>query len=144
MIIDKSLVLADGVSYSVWGNAGTYYAGCIDLTKTKTQIHGDKFLVVRMGTAAATGTSLAFSLITSTAAVTADDGTGLAGAVVLGTSGAIVTASLTANTNVWTFKIPDSFSGRYLTLKIVSAESTDFDAGTFDAYITDEVPLAAY
>lgn len=145
MIIDKSLILADALAASVWGNAGTYYGtGCIDLTKTKTQIHDGAYFVVRMGAAAATGTSLNFSLITSTAPITDTDGTGVAGAVVVATSGAIVTASLTANTVVWAVKIPNTISGRYLALKIVSIESTDFDAGTIDAFITDELPVAAY
>jgi hypothetical protein len=145
MILDKQLQLADAWSYSVWGNAGTYYGEKIlDMTNTKTQIAGKKmYCVVKMKAAAATGTSLAFSLVGSTAEWTAAAGTG-GTFTVIGTSGAILTASLTANTVVWVFALPDTISQRYLGLKVVSVESTDFDAGTIDAFLTDNLALAAY
>jgi hypothetical protein len=145
MLLSKNLQLADAWSYSVWGNAGTYYGEKIlDMTKTKTQIASKKlYLVVRMKAAAATGTSLAFSLVGSTAEWTAAAGTG-GTFTVIGTSGAILTASLTANTVVWTFELPETISQRYLGLKIVSVGASAFDAGTVDAFLTDNIALAAY
>jgi hypothetical protein len=147
MILDKQLYLADDLAYTVWGGAGTYYStNCIDLTKTKTQMEGaKKKLQVKMNTAAATGTILAFSLVTSTAPWTDTAGTGVANEVVLATSGAIATASLTANKVVWEIDLPDTISGRYLGLKIVSVETSDFTTGDFDAYIVaGDTPLATY
>lgn len=147
MILDKELYLADGESYTVWGNAGTYYSqNCIDLTKTKTQMQGQpKKLQVKMNAAAATGTSLAFSVVTSTAPWTDTAGTGVAGEVVVATSGAIATANLTANKVVYEVELPDVINGRYLGLKIVSVEAADFTAGDFDAYIVAGItPVGAY
>ena len=144
MILDKQLMLAEAWDHSVWGNAGTYYGDhIIDLTKTKTQVDKPLWLVVRMKEAAATGTSLAFSLVGSTAEWT--DAAGTDGSfTVIGTSGAIATASLTVNTNVWVFKLPRTISQRYLGLKVVSVESSDFTTGQIDAFLVDEMPLAAY
>ncbi len=144
MIIDNELVLAENWSYTVWAAGGTYYGTqIIDLTKTKTQMGKPLYLVVKMPTAAATGTSLDFSLVGSTAPWTAADGTG-GTFTVIGSSGAIATASLTLNAVVWTFRLPEKISQRYLGLKVVSVETSDFTAGAVDAYLTDEPPLAAY
>lgn len=144
MIIENELVLAEGWDHSVWGNAGTYYGEqIIDLTKTKTQMGKPLFLVVKMSEAAATGTSVNFKLVGSTAEWTAADGTG-GTFTVIGESGAILTASLTLNANVWVFRLPEKISQRYLGLAVTSAESTDFTTGKIDAYLTDEPTLAAY
>jgi len=144
MILDKELMLAEGWSYSVWGNAGTYYGDhIIDLTKTKSQLDKPLWLVVRMKVAAATGTSLTFSLVGSTAEWSAAAGTG-GSFTVIGSSETIATASLLVNTNVWVFKLPRTISQRYLGLKVVSAESSDFTTGEIDAFLVDEMPLAAY
>ena len=144
MILDKQLMLAEDWDHSVWGNAGTYYGDhIIDLTKTKSQVDKPLRLRVVMSEAAATGTSLAFSLVGSSAGWTDAAGTG-GSFTVLATSGAIATASLTLNAVVWEIEIPRTISQRYLGLKVVSVESSDFDAGKIDAYLVDEVPLAAY
>jgi hypothetical protein len=148
MILDKELILADAFSYSVWGTAGTYYGDkIIDLGKTKTQVAAaagkPMVLVVKMKAAAATGTSLAFSLVGSTAEWTAAAGTG-GTFTVIGASAAIATASLTDNTVVWVFYLPETISQRYLGLKVVSVGASAFTAGTVDAYLTDSPPLAAY
>jgi hypothetical protein len=144
MRIDNELVLAEGWASSVWGNAGTYYGEkIIDQTKTKTQTGKPMFLVVKMSEAAATGTSLNFELVGSTAPWTAAAGTG-GTFTVIGQSGAILTAALLNNTRVWVFRLPETISQRYLGLAVVSVESSDFTTGKIDAYLTDEPPLAAY
>jgi hypothetical protein len=144
MIIDKELFLAEAWAYSVWGNAGSYYGPIIlDLTKTKQQIDEPLYLVVRMKAAALTGTSLKFSLVGSPTEWTDAAGTG-GTFTELVTSAAILLASLTADTVVFVIRIPQTISQRYLGLKVVSVESSDFTAGTIDAFLVDSLPLAAY
>jgi hypothetical protein len=139
MIIDKLLRLMEAVAYTVWGNAGTYYstpANIIDLgVAGGAQIDDPPELVVRMGIAAATGTSLAFYLVCSDAAWTDTAGTGVSNEVVLASSGAIATASLLANTEVWKVRLPRDIPKRYVGIKYVSVESSDFTTGTIDAFI---------
>jgi len=144
MIIDNELVLAEGWDHSVWGSAGTYYGPqIIDLTKTKTQVGKPLFLVAKMSEAAATGTSVNFKLVGSSAPWTDAAGTGGSFSEIAA-SGAILTASLTLNARVWVYRLPEKIEQRYLGLAVTSAESTDFTTGAIDAYLTDEPPLAAY
>lgn len=144
MIVDKSLTFDDGLSYATIGNAGTYYAtNWVDLGATggKQILEKEAYLVVRVGTAWATGTSLAFSLVTSTAAATDAAGTGLGTTTEEISSGAIATASLTANTIVWKVRLPPVLHRRYMGIKIVSVESSDFTTGTVDIFITPQAPF---
>lgn len=145
MIVDKSLVLGDAIG-SDYYNAGTYYAtNWIDLSTVGTQLYGEEpYLVVRVGTAWATGTSLTFSLISTTAAATDVAGTNLGTVTVELVSPTIATADLTANTNVWEVRLPKKIARRYLGVKIVSVESSDFTTGTLDIFIVPDLPTKAY
>jgi len=143
MYVDKSLTFADAYSYTNVATAGTYYAtDWVDLSTVGTRIlEKEPYLIVRIGTAFTTGTSLTFSLVSSTAAATDVAGTSLGTTTVELTSATILTASLTANTEVWKVRLPPVIARRYLGIKIVSAASSSFDAGTLDIFITPQAPF---
>jgi hypothetical protein len=154
LILDKSLQLGLAVAFPA--AAGTTYspvANIIDLANNGGpsvlqakgfQLYDDSapYLVIRVGTAFAGGTSLQFNLITSTAPWTDTAGTGAAGVAIAASSGAIALAALTANTNVWTIKMPPKVPGRYLGLQIVAVGT--FTAGSWDANFTPDVPVGSF
>lgn len=141
MICDKSLQLASGQG-SIAG-AVVYSTNFIDLSLTDGLQTYDMpaYLIARVGTAFAAGTSLTLELISTTAAPSDVAGTGLGTVTVEASSGAIVTASLTINTIVWKLPIPNKISRRYLGIKMTPAGT--FNAGTIDFEITPHVPMDA-
>ena len=139
MIIDKALYLADGEAVT---SATKYSTNFVDLTKTDgLQAFSELYLVVKVGTAFAGGTSLNFQLITASAAPSDEAGTGIGTVTVEATSGDIATASLTENTIVWKLKMPDKVSRQYLGLKIVPTGT--FTGGNFKAFFTPMYPVEA-
>lgn len=144
MIIDKSLQIASGQGSIT--SAGTYYGtNWVDLSETNGAqiIDGQPWMIVRVGTAFATGDSLTFSIVTSTAPATDAAGTGLGTTTVEITSPTILTASLTADTIVWKVKLPRKLNRRYLGVKIVAVASSAFTAGTLDIDMAVDVPADA-
>jgi hypothetical protein len=153
MILDKTLQLGSGVSYAAAGTSYNPVANIIDLADNGGpstlqakgfQIYDDvaPYFIVRVGTAFVGGTSVTFNLISATAKWTDTAGTGAAGVTILASSGAIATASLTINTEVWKIKIPPKIPGRYLGLQIVTVGT--FSAGTWDANIGPDANLGAF
>lgn len=146
MIIDKALQLSAGQADV--RAAGTYYSqNVIDLgAKGSLQTYEmPAYLIVRVGTAFATGDSLTFSIITCTTppSDTTDSGTAIAGAVVELSSATIARASLTGDTIVWKVPLPSKLNARYMLVKIVAVASSAFTAGTLDIDITPHVPMDA-
>ena len=143
MICDKSLEISSGQGSIT--SAGAYYGtNWIDLSTVGTQLYeSGPYFVVRVGTAFATGDSLSFALVSTTAPATDAAGTSLGTTTVEVESGAILTASLTINTIVWKVRLPEKIDRRYLGLKITAVASSSFNAGTFDAFFTPHIPLAA-
>lgn len=141
MILDKSMqIAADQGSIT---SAVVYGTNWIDLTKVAGLQSGDipVFGVVNVGTAFAAGTSLTFELITASAPATDVAGTGLGSVTVEASSGAIPTASLAKDTDVWKFKLPNNLHRRYLGLKITPAGT--FNAGTYSLNFTPQYALGA-
>lgn len=136
MILDKSLQISNGQGSIT--TAGTYYGeNWIDLTLiNKQQAFGDQmpYVVVQTGDAFANGTSIDFQIVSTTAAATDAAGSGLGTTTVELSSGAIVTASLTANTRVWAVKLPEKITRRYLGLKMVVVGN--MSAGTVSCNMT--------
>jgi len=139
MIIDKIGMFSE--AQVDWYNAGSYLsAKSVDLGVTKG-VQGIKlpYFYAKTGSAAfATGTSVEFQL------VCADDEALTSNLVVLLSSGAIATASLTANKVVFSGKLPDDIPKRYLGMRYVSVESSDFTAGAITSGLTDRVPTGAF
>jgi len=141
MILDKALQLAHGQADV--RAAGTYYGtNWVDLKKTGgLQMYGkEPYLVVGVGTAFATGNSITFSIITTSAPATDAVVTGLGTVTVEATSPVIATSGLTKDTIVWAVRLPRKLNRRYLGLKMVAVASSDFTAGTIDCDITPELP----
>ncbi len=92
---------------------------------------GELYLVCRVGTAFATGTSLTISLQTDT------DSGFATNLETLATSGAILTASLTANTEVFKIRLPQGLK-QYFRLYYTVAGS-NFTTGTIDAFLTKDI-----
>lgn len=114
--------------------ANTYLCDkSIDLG-SKGYMAGDPpYVYVKVGTAFAGGTSVDFQL------VMADDAALTSNKVVLQTSGAIVTASLTAASIPYKAKLPISkITKRYLGMQAVSVGV--HTTGDFTAGLADEVP----
>jgi hypothetical protein len=139
MILDKSLQLASGQGSIT--NAAVYSTNCIDLSDANglQTYDAPAYVIVRVGTAFASGTSLTFELISSSAAITDTAGSGAADETVEASSGAILTAALTKDTIVWKCKLPDKIRERYLAVKATPAGT--FNAGTMDIEITPHVPF---
>lgn len=115
--------------------AATYLCGkSIDLRHARGSQMGDPpDFYVRVGTAFADGTSVAFQL------VCADNEELTTNLQVLATSGAIVDASLTANTIVWKGKLPQKIPRSFLGMQAVGVGT--HTAGDFDAGLSERVPL---
>ena len=142
MIIDKSLQLASAQSFAAVGNTAKYSTNWIDLSTVGTQIYESApYLIVRVGTAFTNGTSALFELISATAPATDVDGTSLGTPTIEASSGAILTAALTANTIVWALRLPEKIDRRYLGVKITVVGT--MNAGTIDIDMTPHIPLAA-
>lgn len=137
MIIDKAMRLASAEAIT---SATKYSTNFVDLTKTAgLKSFSELYLVVKVdGTAFAGGTSIEFQLITTSAAPSDEAGSGLGSVTVEASSGAIATASLTANTIVWKLKMPDAVARRYLGIKAINTGT--FSAGTFSAFFTPQYP----
>ena len=134
MIIDKSLQLASGQG-GITTAATTVSENTIDLTKTGgAQVYKNLWAVFRIKAHCNGGTAMIFQLISSAAA-------NLGSPTVLVASKAIPEASLTDNTIVFKCKVPAEIAQRYLGAQIVSTGT--FDAGTFDIFLTPDVPLGA-
>ncbi len=105
----------------------------IDLTSTRgAQAQDDQlWLVVRVGTAFATLTSLTIEIWNHTT-TTVTSGT------MLLRSAAIPVASLTANTTVFKCKVPVGLTKRYLGLNYTVAGS-NATTGTVDAFLTNSM-----
>ncbi len=152
MIIDKQLFLSALQSLPATA-VQKYSTNCIDLQASGgpsglqalgAQIVGKTpFLRVRMGAAAAGGTTpgATFQLVCSPTPWTDVDGSG-GTFTVLQSSGVLLDAALTINTSVWTVALPQDIPGRYLGLGILGQGT--HSAGTFDAFITPEVRVAAF
>jgi hypothetical protein len=130
MIIDKELELA--LAAPVFSTGSTVYledvAGGNDIDfGAKGDSHPDQlWVVVRVSTAFAGGTSAEFKIVTDTALPI--DGS----SVVLGSSGAIVVADLTVDTRVWAVKVPLN-KLRYLSLATTCVGTVT--AGSIDVHI---------
>jgi hypothetical protein len=132
MLIDERLTFAWDEAPE--GSAGTTVLGdVIDLTEEVDQGEGyPLYLVIKIGTATAGGTSIDFQLIT------ADNAALSSGDVTLYSTGAIATAAMTAGATVAMIAIPKADYKRYLGMKIT--EVGTFSAGTIKAFITQDPP----
>jgi len=139
-ILDKSLQLASGQSNVRAANAGYLSTNVIDLGPVKgTKILQERgVLQVRIGTAYATGDSLEFQL------VCADNDALSTNAIVLKSSGTILTAALTANKILWETEVPMDIPKRYLGVKIVAVAAAAFTAGTHDINIAVGTQVGPY
>lgn len=136
MRIDHDLIFSDGQADV--RNAGTYTSdNKYDLGKAKG-VQGNKlgFLVIRVGTAFAGGTSVEFKL------VCADDEAISTNVTSLISSGALAEAALTKDTIVAVLPMPRDIPREYLAVQATGVGT--HSAGTFDAFIVDEAPIGAY
>jgi len=139
-ILDKTLQTANGQADV--RAAGTYYGtDCIDLgvAAGKTIIQERGTFQIRVGTAYAGGTNITFELVCSDTPWTNAAGAGATNVKVLGSTGAILTAALTANTIVAELPMPQKIPGRYFGARAVSVNI--MSAGTHDYNIAVGVQI---
>ena len=132
--LDKSLQMA--ISLAVVRNAGTYYStDCIHMGngKGKSIVQPSARVQVRVDTAFAGGTSVEFQMVCSDTPWTDTAGTGATNVKVLGSSGAIADAGLTADSIVWEPEFPADVPKAYFGVRAVSLGT--HTAGDFDANI---------
>jgi hypothetical protein len=141
MYIDKELEMDEG--NALVRAAGTYYSyNWIDLGPDGNKLVGQEpYLMVRVGEAFATGTSVAFELVSASTKPTDTTGAGIAGEKVELSSGVILTASLTKDTYVFKARLPEKISGRYLGMKYTAAGASAFTTGTIDAFLTPQAQV---
>lgn len=125
MIIDYENKFSDALAVTDTDKAST---NLIDLGAAG-DAHTELFLVIRVGTAFAGGTSINFSLQTAT-----DEA--FTSPVTLIASGAILTAALTANTIVWKVRVP---RGALRYLRIWHDVTGTMSAGTLEEFLTPDI-----
>jgi hypothetical protein len=125
MIIDKDLYLSELQTVTDSAASEDY----IDQAVAGDAYGNELYLVCRVGTAFTDATSMAISIQT-------DDNTGFSSAKTVYSSGAILEASLTANTEVVKVRIPKGLE-RYFRVyyTVVGTHST----GTIDAFLTPDI-----
>lgn len=124
MIIDAQLEIA--TAQAVTANAMS--ENVIDFGAAGDTFPDQLWLNVRVGTVSNPTTSMTFEIYTHTAAPT----TGTPGTLLA--SKTVLTAALTADTNVWSVKLPVGVK-RYLGLEF-TPNGGDATTGTYDVYLT--------
>lgn len=137
-LIDKDLQCALAQA-DVRGAAAYYSTHCINLGARKNIIEDRGHLQIRVDEAFVGGTSVKFELVGSDTPWTAVVGTGATNVVVLAATDAIVTASLTADTIVAEFALPQKLTKKYIGVRATGVGT--FSAGTFDANIVIDTTI---
>jgi Na+-transporting NADH:ubiquinone oxidoreductase subunit NqrD len=128
LIIDKLLEISTAQAFTDTSGASEDF---IDSLAAGDAYGNELWFVVRVDTAFADGTSLAFEL-------QCDDNTSFTSAKTLAASGTILVAALTADTIVWKVKVPVGVE-RYIRGYVTVAGT--HSAGTLDMFFTPDIPV---